>query len=139
MKGKRMKGTVWTTLWRVLAVLAIVLIWVGSLWPADSLRVLDLPYFNDKAVHFSGYLAVALLLGLGWRQTSMWILWLVATVSGGLAELAQALLTATRSMEWLDFVANGAGALVGVLLGAGLYRLLGVVTGRTTTNSIPEN
>lgn len=134
-----MKGTVWTNLWRALAVLAIVLIWVGSLWPADSLRELDLPYFNDKVVHFSGYLAVAVLLRLGWRQAPMWLLWLVATVSGGLAELAQNVLTTTRSMEWLDFVANGSGALVGLLLAAWLYRVLNLVTGRAATNSVRES
>jgi len=134
-----MKGAVWTNLWRVLAVLAIVLIWAGSLWPADSLRDLDLPYFNDKVAHFSGYFVVAVLLKLGWRRAPLWLLWLVATVSGGLAELAQALLTTTRAMEWLDFVANGCGALVGLLLTAGLYRVFELMTGRATTHSVPES
>jgi VanZ family protein len=112
----------WITLWRVLAVLVIALIWVGSLWPADELRAMDLPRINDKVGHFLGYFSAALLLALGWRQTPLWALWLVATVSGGLAELAQGFLTTTRGMEWLDFVANGAGATVGVLLGALLTR-----------------
>lgn len=118
-----MKILRWITLWRVLAVVAIALIWVGSLWPADELRQLDLPRFNDKLGHFIGYLTVAMLLTLGWRQTPVWLLWLVATVSGGLAELAQGMLTTTRAMEWLDLLANSGGALAGVLLGFGLSRM----------------
>lgn len=118
-----MKTLRWITLWRVLAVVAIALIWVGSLWPADELRQLDLHRFNDKLGHFIGYLTVAMLLTLGWRQTPVWLLWLVATVSGGLAELAQGMLTTTRAMEWLDLLANSGGALAGVLLGFGLSRM----------------
>lgn len=118
-----MKILRWITVWRVLAVMAIALIWVGSLWPADELRQLSLPHLNDKLGHFIGYLTVALLLALGWRQTPVWLLWLVATVSGGLAELAQGMLTTSRSMEWLDLLANSVGALVGVLLGIGLSRM----------------
>ena len=118
-----MKILRWITVWRVLAVLAIALIWIGSLWPADELRLLDLPRINDKLGHFVGYLTVALLLTLGWRQTPAWLLWLVATVSGALAELAQGLFTSSRSMEWLDLLANTGGALAGVLLGIGLCRM----------------
>ena len=118
-----MKILRWITLWRVLAVVAIALIWIGSLWPADELRQLDLPRFNDKLGHFIGYLTVAMLLALGWRQAPLWLLWLVATVSGGLAELAQGMLTTTRSMEWLDLLANVSGALAGVVLGAALCRM----------------
>ena len=110
------------TLWRALAVLAIALIWVGSLWPADELRALDLPRLNDKLGHFLGYATVALLLTLGWRTAPRWGLWLVAALSGGAAELAQGLMATQRTMEWLDMVANGAGALVGVLLGTLLLR-----------------
>lgn|SRR5690554_6579955 len=111
------------TLWRVLAVLAIVLVWVGSLWPADELRDMDLPQLNDKVAHLLGYGVVALLLTLGWRTAPRWNLWLVATLCGGAAELAQGLLTTQRTMEWLDVVANMAGALIGVLLGALCCRL----------------
>jgi VanZ family protein len=119
-----MTRTHWRTLWRLLAVLAIVLIWIGSLWPADELRQFDMPWFNDKVGHFLGYLTVALLLALGWRQSPPWLLWLIATLSGGLAELAQGYLTATRSMDWLDLAANAGGALIGIIIGAGWCRLV---------------
>ena len=119
-----MAWTRWITLWRVLAVLAIALIWIGSLWPAHELRHLDMSWFNDKTGHFLGYLTVALLLALGWRQSPPWLLWLIATLSGGLAELAQGYLTSSRSMEWLDLLANGGGALVGIILGVGWCRLV---------------
>ncbi|MCK5875076.1 MAG: VanZ family protein [Alcanivoracaceae bacterium] len=119
-----MAWTRWITLWRVLAVLAIALIWIGSLWPADELRQFDMSWFNDKIGHFLGYLTVALLLALGWRQSPPWLLWLIATLSGALAELAQGYLTATRSMEWLDLMANGGGALIGIIIGVSWCRLV---------------
>ena len=84
-----MSWTRWITFWRVLAVLAIALIWIGSLWPANELRQFDVSWFNDKVGHWLGYLTVALLLALGWRQSPPWLLWLIATLSGALAELAQ--------------------------------------------------
>ena len=118
-----MVWTRWITLWRVLAVLAIALIWIGSLWPAHELRQFDMSWFNDKIGHFLGYLTVALLLALGWRQSPPWLLWLIATLSGALAELAQGYLTATRSMEWLDLAANGGGALIGIFAGVSWCRL----------------
>lgn len=119
-----MAWTRWITLWRVLAVLAITLIWIGSLWPAHELRQFDMSWFNDKIGHFLGYLTVALLLALGWRQSPPWLLWLIATLSGALAELAQGYLTSTRSMEWLDLAANGSGALIGIIIGASWCRLV---------------
>ena len=114
----------WITLWRMLAVFAIALIWIGSLWPASDLRQFDLSWFNDKVGHFLGYFTVALLLALGWRQSPPWLLWLIATLSGGLAELAQGYLTASRAMEWLDLAANGGGALVGIVVGVSWCRLV---------------
>lgn len=114
----------WITLWRVLAVLAIALIWIGSLWPANELPHLNLSWFNDKVGHFLGYLTVALLLALGWRQSPPWLLWLIATLSGGLAELAQGYLTSSRAMEWLDLMANAGGALIGIIIGVSWCRLM---------------
>jgi VanZ family protein len=52
------------------------------------------------------------------------LLWLIATLSGALAELAQGYLTATRSMEWLDLMANGGGALIGIIIGVSWCRLV---------------
>jgi VanZ family protein len=126
-RGDLMALLRWITLWRVLAVLAIALIWIGSLWPADELRAMDLPRINDKLGHFLAYMMIALLLALGWRKAPLWLPWLIATVSGGLAELAQGYMTATRSMELLDLVANTLGALAGVILFAGLRKFNGAV------------
>ena len=100
----------WITLWRMLAVFAIALIWIGSLWPVSELRQFDLSWFNDKVGHFLGYFTVALLLALGWRQSPPWLLWLIATLSGGLAEL--------------DLAANGGGALIGIVVGVSWCRLV---------------
>ncbi len=44
---------------------------------------------------------------------------------GGMVELAQAYLTSgVRSGDWLDFVANSAGAFLGALIGIPLARTL---------------
>ncbi len=48
---------------------------------------------------------------------SVWQLLLIPIVMGGLIELAQRYLTTCRSGEWLDFV----GDTIGVVIGAILY------------------
>lgn len=50
---------------------------------------------------------------------------LAPIIMGGLVELAQAYLTnGVRSGDWLDFVANSTGALLGAFIGIPLARFL---------------
>lgn len=73
----------------------------------------------DKLVHFLMYGFLVVLVrwamagyGLRWRPRGFWVP-LAALVYGGLMELAQLLVvTADRSFEGWDVVANGVGALV---------------------------
>lgn len=108
----------WITLWRTLAVMAIGVIWAGSLWPADELRGLARSGIDHRHVHLVGYCLVALFLSLGWRQTPLWVIWLISAGLGVLAELAQEFLTASRGLDVADIVLNGQGALAGIVIGA---------------------
>lgn len=100
-------------MWRLLAIISVLLIWAGSLLPAEDIARVSTA-LQDKLLHFLGYLLVALLIGQGWRQLSWWVVWLLTFLIGAGAEVAQELLTRSRTFEWLDFVANGGGALAGV-------------------------
>lgn len=100
-------------LWRLLAILSVILIWAGSLLPAEDIARVG-SALEDKLLHFLGYLLVALLIAQGWRQLSWWTVWLLTFLIGAGAEVAQELLTRSRTFEWFDFVANGGGAIAGV-------------------------
>ena len=109
--------------WRILAILCAIALWIMSLWPADDLLRFGARYVNDKVGHFIGYMALAWLLSQGWPRLPAWLVWLIAFVCGAAIEVAQSF-AATRSFDWWDMVANGAGALVGVLLAVPLWRYL---------------
>lgn len=110
----------WLWFWRIMAILAMLVIGVLSLLPPSELQAL--PKIHDKLGHFIAYLTIALLMSFGWRRAPLWSLWLIASGFGVAAELGQGYLTSARAMEWWDAVANGAGALVGVALGGTLRK-----------------
>lgn len=101
--------------WQLLAVLFILLVWVASLSPTVNFRGLHFPQ-SDKVFHFLSYGVIGYLLCRGWPRWPLWLAWLLAIVSGGAVEIAQALLTTTRHPEWLDMLANASGALTGVVI-----------------------
>lgn len=104
------------THWRVLAVAFIAAIWVASLVPQ-----VDLPSFHfrhaDKIEHFFSYGILGYLLVRGWPRAAWWLLWLVALLCGGAAEVGQALFTTSRHPDWWDMLANLMGAGAGLLAG----------------------
>jgi VanZ family protein len=69
----------------------------------------------DKVSHFIAYAAIAFLLSRGWPGMAAVVVWIIALVCGGAAEIGQALFTTTRHPEWLDMLANAGGALTGVM------------------------
>ena len=91
----------------------------------------DTPLFHfehiDKVVHFCMYFGLTLVLYFDWSRYKMtnpeihirhtWILWILPVLLGGLMEIAQKYLTATRSCDFIDFLANTAGATTGIILG----------------------
>lgn len=95
---------------------------------ASFSSVSDMPKLPhmDKLVHFCMYMAMSYVLLFDLSRThplqkvrcrEMLIAFITATLTGGLMELMQGTLTATRSADWWDMLANTCGALSGVLLG----------------------
>ena len=97
-------------------------IWVLCLIPIPETPLSDISLI-DKWTHFVmyGVLTLVLLWERGKNpmkpMISVWQLLLIPIVMGGLIELAQRYLTTCRSGEWLDFV----GDTIGVVIGAILY------------------
>lgn len=99
------------------------IVWLSlTTWFPEVPNIEEVPFY-DKWAHFVMY--------GGWTSVIWWenrrhplprpLLWgvLVPVMTGGLLELAQAYLTTCRSGDWLDFLANS----VGVLLGLGMSLL----------------
>lgn len=110
---------------RFLALLPALLWWGLSLWlllkPAGEPS--SIPYF-DKIGHFALFGMQAALLGWGVRRAGVprprLTAWLCCVLWAGLSEGLQAWLTVDRAAEWLDVLADVAGAGT-VLLGLGCY------------------
>jgi hypothetical protein len=67
---------------------------------------------SDKLAHAGAFFAFALLADRGWPEGRYWVPKALPLLAyGGLLELAQAA-TASRSAEWLDLAADGAGLLL---------------------------
>ena len=98
-----------------MSVIARALFWVlcvvvvtGALIPQDTLTTTFA--LSDKIVHTGAFLVLSTLGLWGYPSRMTVILSLVAL--GGAIEIAQSF-TTTRSHEWLDFLANGLGVLLG--------------------------
>ena len=94
-----------------------------SLMPTgpSSLAFLGLPYI-DKVGHFGMYAIWAFLVVFAMEGTSrlsktnrLWLVFLLASMTGAAFEYGQYAMTAGRSFEIWDMVANGLGALTGSL------------------------
>lgn len=110
-----------------LSLCCIVLIWVLSLVPFFPETPFDDVAFIDKWTHLVMYGGTALVFwwedalhsSVTRRPSAAALLrfslftFIFLTAMGGLLELLQAYCTTTRSGEWLDFWADGAGALSG--------------------------
>ena len=102
---------------------AIVLL---SLLPVPDVRVTVEVPLMDKWAHMVMYGVLTLVIWLEYirahrqmRGRRLLLLAFLAPIAmGGVLELMQAYLTTCRSGEWLDFVANSIGAVVGA--GCGL-------------------
>ena len=114
-----------------LSLCCILLIWVLSLVPFFPETPLDGIDFVDKWTHLVMYGGTALVIWWEYvRHTPApqhpspktlfhfsLFTFIFLTAMGGLLELIQAHCTTTRSGEWLDFWADGAGALLGSIVG----------------------
>ena len=102
-------------LWRALGWLLVALIVLLSLTPPLHLQQLDMPTWNDKVGHFIAYFALsAWYAQLYASGRAMMVRVLFCLVLGLSMEGLQSL-TATRSADWRDMIANAVGVLCGGL------------------------
>lgn len=106
----------WVWLRRGLLAFWTLAIWLGSLWPLTG----PVAPGGDKLQHFAGYGVLALLAM--WNAGRPLPVWLCCTLMGVVIEFLQGL-SGYRAFELADMVANGAGALAGVLLMQSASRL----------------
>lgn len=125
----------------IFSLLTLLLIAALSLMPAQEFPQTDIQ-FADKWAHWVMYGFLTLVMGIdyvlrdeylstkpsaSWHQrlahknkgTTIWqflIIFIVASVYGGLMELGQAYLTTSRHGDWLDVLANSFGALCALVL-----------------------
>ncbi len=95
-------------------VFVVALIWTtwASLVPVTFLPATN---FSDKVAHAINYAVLAVLLSMAWRRLPLWLVVLCVVSFGGLIEIAQ-WKTGYRHGEWLDMLANLAGAVGGCLI-----------------------
>lgn len=125
----------------IFSLLTLLLIAVLSLMPAQEFPQNDIK-FADKWAHWVMYGFLTLVMGIdyvlrdeylstkpytSWHQrlahknkgTAIWqflVIFIIASVYGGLMELGQAYLTTSRHGDWLDVWANSFGALCALVL-----------------------
>ena len=116
-------------MWKIIkkypvSIAVAVAIWVLCMVPIPETPLSGISLI-DKWTHFVmyGVLTMVMLWERGRKLSTpedappLWLMLLIPTVMGGLIELAQKYLTTCRSGEWLDFV----GDTIGVVIGAILY------------------
>ena len=121
-----------------LLALAIVLL---SLLPIPDVRMTVEVPLMDKWTHMVMYGVLTLVIWLEYirahrqmRGLRLLLLAFLAPIAmGGALELMQAYLTTCRSGEWLDFVANSIGAVVGAGCGLLASRLGGRSSAKSKT------
>jgi VanZ family protein len=108
----------------LLAVALTVTAW-QALTPAPAVEVPG----SDKLLHAAAFFAFAFLADRGWPAARYWLPKALPLLAyGALIELAQST-TASRSAEWLDLAADGAGLLL-YALAAALLRPRAALAGR---------
>ena len=106
----------------ILPVLWGILLAILSLMPAGqgNFSFFGIPHI-DKIAHFGMYGVWTFLVFRAWSSTSaipyhklMWFTFLLGTLTGALLEYGQYSMTAGRSFEIADMIANAVGSFAGV-------------------------
>jgi VanZ family protein len=100
----------YTGLWLGVGVLLVAAVLVGSLGPGVHVFVR-----NDKIVHLSAYLILAVWFGGVYRPARYPVVMACLLALGGSIELLQGLLP-YRTMDARDMMANATGVFTGMLL-----------------------
>lgn len=104
--------------WLSLTYVALALITIASLFPADQLPAVP---GSDKTHHFVSY--CLLMLPTAIRKPKHWLLIaLLFILWSGLIELIQPYVN--RYGEWLDMLANAGGVLLAIMVGQFIHWLI---------------
>lgn len=115
-----------------LSLLLTAAIWVVCLIDMPETPLDDVALI-DKWVHFVMFGSLTLCTAVEYvrakREAYRWSTlllgcWMLSALMGGAVELAQAYLTTTRSGDWFDFLADGIGATLGLVICIPLVRFL---------------
>lgn len=108
------------------SLLCIALVWYLSIWfmPPEEMEMPSIN-FLDKWTHlvmYGGTCSVIWIEYLRSHQRMEWrklflFAWLLPVIMGGIIEIVQEQCTATRSGEWLDFVADAVGCTLAIVIG----------------------
>ena len=99
--------------WIVVWVAMIVAVFAGSMAPARDVPV-DMTHGADKVVHFIGYFVLSAFAAMIFRKPrTLRLVMLFLVLLGGVIEIAQGFLTATRSADLMDFIVNTLGVIAG--------------------------
>jgi len=74
-----------------------------------------IPHF-DKILHAGGYGLLAMAISLAWPRLSKIKIGIICLLYGGAIEIAQGTLTTGRMTSFWDFVANGVGAAIALIV-----------------------
>lgn len=107
-----------------LSCLLTIGIWVICMIPLPETPLDDVKMI-DKWTHFVMFGGLSLVIWIEYirqhRKTrmrhSLPFAFLFSVLMGGLIELAQAQFTTTRNGDWLDFLADGIGVIIGNVIG----------------------
>ena len=103
---------------RIGLVVAAVLAFVFAILPA----VPGPETYNDKVLHGGTFFVLACLASVGWRRSSIIVLFIALTAFGGLIEIVQGLDLLGRDADWMDLLADMVGAATGLILTRAITR-----------------
>lgn len=112
--------------WETIIVAAVIA--YGSLLREPHFRLPDIPH-TDKWAHLLMYIALGAVLfwDLCRDKRQGWTLWLTAIIApilfGGLIEILQENFFYPRTGDWMDWLADSVGTLVGCALSYGVHRV----------------
>ncbi len=98
------------SLWWLVTLFILLVITVLSLWPADSMPSVP---GGDRLHHCVAYALLAFPAAFARPKYWQWLI-VVCVAWGGMIEIIQPYLN--RYGEWWDFIANGLGVCLGLLL-----------------------
>jgi VanZ family protein len=108
-------------------IIVSIIIFILSALPGSTFKEVNISLipFQDKFVHLSFYLGLSFILLLDYYYFNHYkitnnkviiLLFFFTILYGGIIELLQGILFKERSAEWLDFIANSIGSIIGTII-----------------------